>query len=46
MLSEFLQNDETALNFNTDIYPLSLNPCEVSFASQFNPLTPAQPPEC
>jgi hypothetical protein len=46
MLSEFLQNDETALHYNTDIFPLPFNPCEISFASQFNPLTPAQPPEC
>jgi hypothetical protein len=46
MLSEFLQNDETAFSFNQKNIPLTLNPGEISFASQFNPLTPAQPPEC
>ncbi len=46
MLTEFLQHDETAYNYNSDNCQIPLNPCEISFASQFNPLTPAQPPEC
>jgi hypothetical protein len=46
MLSEFLQNDILAYDLNSDNIPLSLSSCEISYSSQFNPPTPAQPPEC
>lgn len=46
MMSEFLQNDELSYSFSEENTPLNLHSSEISYSSQFNPLTPAQPPEC
>jgi len=47
MLSEFLpvSNDQLADALQDNLSG-SLNSFNVSYSSQFNPLTPAQPPEC
>lgn len=46
MMSEFLQNDELLYSVSEENISLRLYSPEISFSSQFNPLTPAQPPEC
>lgn len=46
MMSEFLQNDEFSYTVSEENIPLTLHSSEISYSSQFNPLTPAQPPEC
>ncbi|MCW3118594.1 MAG: hypothetical protein JWM28_2676 [Chitinophagaceae bacterium] len=47
MLSEFLpnENDQVTASVQDDLSG-SLNSFDISYSSQFNPLTPAQPPEC
>jgi hypothetical protein len=46
MMSEFLQNDELSYSISEENIPLNLHSSEISYTSQFNPLTPAHPPEC
>jgi hypothetical protein len=47
MLSEFLPGDnEQAYTSVQDNLSRSLNSSDIYYPSQFNPLTPAQPPEC
>ncbi len=46
MMSEFLQNEQFTFDTTEENIPLLLHTCEISYASQFPPLTPAQPPEC
>jgi hypothetical protein len=47
MLSEFLPNEnEHPYASVQDNLLKSLNSFDISYSSQFNPLTPAQPPEC
>jgi hypothetical protein len=47
MLSEFLPNDyDQSFASLQDNLVRSLNSFDIFYSSQFNPLTPAQPPEC
>jgi hypothetical protein len=47
MLSEFLPNNNDQVNASVqDNLVRSLNSFDIYYSSQFNPLTPAQPPEC
>lgn len=46
MLSEFLQNENISFNFHLNQLLISPFSKEANFSSQYNPLTPAQPPEC
>ena len=47
MLSEFLANDNNqSFAASLDNSLKSLNALDISYSSQFDPLTPAQPPEC
>ncbi|MBS1573669.1 MAG: hypothetical protein JST09_00080 [Bacteroidetes bacterium] len=46
MLSEFLQNENISLGLYLNQFIPSPLSRDMGFSSQYNPLTPAQPPEC
>jgi hypothetical protein len=46
MLSEFLQNENISLGFHLNLSSLSPLSKDIEIAHQYDPLTPAQPPEC